>query len=427
MQDASFPKTRIATFADAPITTVHTRPQAELEDLLARGSAVCIGVVGPPGTGKTSLMATACYGSLSPDRPRLLGLRVSVSASADPNEIARQLVLSLCAELLGEQASPRLHRDSNVFARKATLISSVAAVAGAVLLVLSARGVRINTQVGLGWVLLVAGVIGLLSRLETRLGRFTRRTSFQNPAGPFSAGGSVRRPRKLYERAAALAESLDSERRFETTVTSGWTTGLTPFTGLQLNSSGSVSKKLLPTPLSDLAQLYAQLVADVAVDTPLLISIDGLDKCDPNVDIDQTLFELRPFLAARGCRYLIALGENSEPRAFLRSSLIDAIVRCELLTVDDARRLIRSRVTSLPDAVAALCFAASGGLPRDMLRITQYIHDQLLDWPDLTVASACIAMIQKELQTLSDELRWAARGLPNWAQQQRLFTPWAEV
>jgi hypothetical protein len=229
----------------------------------------------------------------------------------------------------------------------------------------------------------------------------------------------------LYKRAAALADTLDAERRFETTVTSGWTSSLTPLTGLQFGSSGSVSKKLLPTPLPDLAESFAQLVAEVSAETPLLIGIDGLDKRDPGADIDQTLFELRQFLTAQGCRYLIALTENSDPRASFHSSLIDATVRCELWTVDDARNLIERRAVGLPDAFAALCFTASGGLPRDMLRITRFVVDRSMDQPDVSITSICNTMVEKELQALSDELRWAARALPSWTHQQQLFD-WAE-
>ena len=135
----------------------------------------------------------------------------------------------------------------------------------------------------------LAGVFGILSWFVARVGRLTSSGSPQSPVSYFFKGDSVRRSRKLYKRAAALADTLDAERRFETTVTSGWTAGLTPLTGMQFGSSGSVSKKLLPTPVSDLAQGFAQLVGDVAAETPLLVGIDGPDKCGPGADIDQTL------------------------------------------------------------------------------------------------------------------------------------------
>jgi GTPase SAR1 family protein len=417
----------LSFLSDSPAHRVFTRSETELKDLLVRDSAVRIGVVGPPGTGKTSLMNTACHGFLSPDQDELLGFMVPVPATADPNDIARQLALGLCIALLGERAGPRSRWVSDSLARKAPLIGSAAIVAGSVLLGLSAKGVHINTQMGLASLLLLAGIIGLFSQFATRADRFGSRALFRRNFGVFAAGYSVPRSRKLHKRAAALADLLEAERRFETTVTSGWTTGLTPLTGLQLGSSGSVSKKLLPTPLSDLAELFGQLAADVAAETTVLIGIDGLDKCDPSVDIDNTLFELRWFLTVPGCRYLIALAENSEPRASFRSSLIDTTVRCELLTAEDAQSLIgmRKQGVGLSDAFAALCFATSGGLPRDMVRITRFIVNQSSAQSNVSIASICNTIVQIELQVLSEELRWAARALPSWAQQQQLFN-WAE-
>lgn len=428
MPDAPPPKTSAILLSDSPLTSddnVYTRSQNELKGLLTQDYPVCISVVGPPGTGKTSLMSMACYGSLSPDRSRILGFIASVPPSADSTEIARQLVLNLCTALLGERVGPRLRGVSNGFTGKAVLISSVAAVAGSILLGLSAKGIRINSQMGLGWALVLAGVIGILSSFVARVGRFKGSGSLQRSAKDFFRGGRASRPRKLYKRAAELADTLEAERRFETTITSGWTAGLTPLTGLQFGSSGSVSKKLLPTPLSDLAQGFAQLVADVAAETPLLIGIDGLDKCGPGADIDQLLFELRPFLRTRGCRYLIALSEGTEPRSSFRSSPINAVVRCELLTFDDARSLVGHRVVGLPDAFAALCFTTSGGLPGDMLRTTRFVVDRTISQPNLSVGSACNAIVKEELRTLSEELRWAARTPLSWTHQQRLFD-WAE-
>jgi hypothetical protein len=109
----------------------------------------------------------------------------------------------------------------------------------------------------------------------------------------------------------------------------------------------------------------------------------------------------------------------------LHSSLIDANVRCELLAADDARRLLETRGVDLSDAFAALCFTLSGGLLRDMLRITRVVVNQLMDQPNLSIASLCNTIVQNELKALSDELRCAARALPYWTHHQQLFD-WAE-
>jgi len=193
---------------------------------------------------------------------------------------------------------------------------------------------------------------------------------------------------------------------------------------LAFGASGSVSRKLLPTPLPELAERYARLVADVAKETPLLIGIDGLDEHDPGTDIEQILFELQPFLTTVGCRYLIAVTEDYGPRTAFRRSIIDDIVYCERLTVDDAQSFLQTRIIGLPIPFAYLCFAVSGGLPGEMLRAVNLTLD-MSHQSSLSLASACLTMVGAELRALSGELRWAARGLPSWTRQQQLFD-WAE-
>ena len=304
--------------------------------------------------------------------------------------------------------------------RRALIVGAVATIAGATLLVLSAKGIRINAQTGVGAALVLAGIVGLLSQFAGHAVRLTR-TGRAAPTRPVGTDDRVRRPRELYERAAALAETLEAERKFETTVTSGWTAGLTPAPGVAFGATGSVSKKILPMSLYELAEQYSTLVHDVGHDTPLLICIDGLDKCSPATDIEQILFDLRAFLSVPRCSYLIALAEDLDPRASSRVSLIDEVIHCELLTVDDANRLIDRRVLGLPLGYAALCFTVSAGRPRDLLRATKLVVEPAGDRRNSTLATACQKVVAPiGLREVSEELRCAAWALPSWAHQERL-------
>jgi hypothetical protein len=267
---------------DMPISYGFRPPYwAKLQALLAQVSDVCIGIVGLPGAGKTTLLRVACDGGLSSDRDRQVRFMVSAPVSGDPLEIARQLVLGLCVALIREGTGANLRRASTGVGRRALIVSVLAIISGAALLALSAKGVHLAIQAVAGAALVLAGIVGLPYRLAVSAVHLVR---------PSVSGDLVFRPRELYERAAALAEALDAERRFETTVTRGWTTGVTPVPGLALGATGSVAKKILPMSLSELAEHYNKLVLDIGYDTPLLACIDGLDKCSPATDIEQILF-----------------------------------------------------------------------------------------------------------------------------------------
>jgi hypothetical protein len=391
----------------------------DLDKKLRDRRCACIGVAGLRSTGKTDLIYAACQGDGIFGDPKRPGFVVRVPINADSSEIARLLVLGLCAKVLGEQYDKRLRDISDDPAWKRALISSVVAiVAGSVLLVLSAKDIHLNPQIDLGSVLVLAGVVGILFLFARGLKG--------SLALPGRSKGSLEGDRQAQKIAADLARGLEDERRFETTVTSGWTSGLST-SSMNIGTSGSVSKRLRPMSLRELAVRYGELVTAFARGKDLLVGIDGLDKRGSLADIDPVLSELREFLRVGGCRYLIALQENPEMRVSFHSALLDDTVYCELLTVDKAPEIIRNRIpdvrADIDDGTSTLCFTAAGGLPGEIVKMVRFVKDDSAGKPDL--ALTCNTLVKNELQILATELRSAARALSSWTGQKRLFK-WAE-
>jgi len=137
------------------------------------------------------LIRAACAGALSRHRDRLLGFVVQAPASAEPAEVARQLLAGLCAAILSERTGTGLRRTSADASRQAAVIDSVvASIAGASLLGLSASGVRVDIQTAVGTALVLAGIISLLARFPVRTKRLrnkARRRGFLG--GPIANGG----------------------------------------------------------------------------------------------------------------------------------------------------------------------------------------------------------------------------------------------
>lgn len=416
----------------------------KLKELMRGTPPDCIGVTGFPGAGKSELIIEACSGELLSEHKPITGYVVRVPANADSAEIARLLVLYLCGAILGTPAAARLRGVPGTLPRKAGLISSVVAiVVGWTLLALSAEGIRSSAQVDLGSVFVLAGIIGLLSWLVIQMWGPVGWVALRRLARDSGKGNGVPYSRELCKKAAELADRLENDRWYETTVTSGWTGGLTTSTGLAVGTSGSVSKRVLPTPLSALRKSYAQLIAAVVDRTNLVVGIDGLDKYGPSADIDRILFELRDFLDLRepspeqqekpteqqGKRYryyyLIALAEKDQAPHSFGQRVIGEVVRCEPLIFEQVEDYINDQNTDFPKFFAELCYAASGGLPREVETTTSFVVDKSRDQKCPGLAWICEKIVQAELQTLSAELFLAARAQPSWKHQEWL-SDWAK-
>jgi hypothetical protein len=409
----------------------------DLKDLMGGTPPDCIGVTGFPGAGKSELIIEACSGELLSEHKPITGYVVPVPANADSAEIARLLVLYLCGAILGTPAAARRRGVPGTLPRRAGLISSVVAiVVGSMLLVLSAEGIRSNAQVDLGSVFVFAGIAGLFSWLVIQIWGPVGWVALRRLARDSGKGNGIPYSREMCKTAAELADRLENDRWFETTVTSGWTGGLTTSTGLAVGTSGSVSKKVLPTPLSALRKSYAELIAAVVDKTNLVVGIDGLDKYGPGEDIDRILFGLRDFLDLREpspeqqenpteqqekryrYHYLIALAEKDQaPHSFGQRVIGEKVVRCEPLTFDQVEDYIKKQIADFPKFFAELCYAASGGLPREVETTTSFGADKSKDQDCTGLAWICGKVVEAELQTLSAELFLAARTQPSWKHQ----------
>jgi hypothetical protein len=77
-------------------------------------------------------------------------------------------------------------------------------------------------------------------------------------------------------------------------------------------------------------------------------------------------------------------------------SAFDEVLRVEHLTFADVRELLRRRIAGISDPFIALCFALSGGLPRDLLRKARAIVEVRSGGPS-TLADLSAALVAREL------------------------------
>lgn len=111
----------------------------------------------------------------------------------------------------------------------------------------------------------------------------------------------------------------------------------------------------------------------------LVIGIDEVDKIRDAASAEQFVNDIKAIFGTPHCLYLVSVSDEAmlgfqqrspELRAAFDSAF-DEMVRVDHLTLSDVRGLLRRRVAGIADPFVALCYALSGGLPRDVLRIAR--------------------------------------------------------
>lgn len=122
--------------------------------------------------------------------------------------------------------------------------------------------------------------------------------------------------------------------------------------------------------------------SSLSLEARLLIGIDELDKMNADSARD-FINEIKAIFGMPKCLYLVSISDEAlrmfeQRMIFGRTafdSAFDEVVRVEPLNFDSCRELMRRRIAGLPDSLIAFCHVMSGGVPRDMIRVTRSVLD----------------------------------------------------
>lgn len=111
----------------------------------------------------------------------------------------------------------------------------------------------------------------------------------------------------------------------------------------------------------------------------LVIGIDEVDKIRDAPSAEQFVNDIKAVFGTPHCLYLVSVSDEamlgfqqlSPELRVAFDSAFDEMVRVDHLSLSDVRGLLRRRVAGITDPFVALCYALSGGLPRDVLRIAR--------------------------------------------------------
>ena len=364
---------------------VDTAPADEIAFHLRELDSASIGVSGPRGAGKSSLMQRFCTPGTTSAADDLLVL-VPAPTSYDPREFLIHLFAEVCRKVTGdgpaEDGNPRF--DPTRHRTRLHGLGAALTTAVGVLLITAtllwphlptvARGITDHTKViliSVGAALTMAGIGWTLRpSLRALLYPGTRRTHTAEAA------------------AAAHLRTL----HYQLTVMRTRTAQLALPGGLQVADGGQTQHTQHVLAYPELVARFRTLLEQVAVERRkvggrVVIGIDELDKLGSAQETERFLNDLKVVFGIRGCHFLVAVSEDALT-AFGRhvldvrtvfDSAFDRVVAVRPLGLDQARTLLELRGVWLPEPYLWLCQILSGGLPRDLLRaVTSLATDRAL-------------------------------------------------
>jgi hypothetical protein len=449
---------------------------AEIRETMARMRGGALGVAGPRGVGKTTLLRSLTA-PVDRDRakpPEQLSIFTSAPVEYQGRDFILHLLTMLCERVLLDHERPVSASSAAVISEAADALrrqrlSSLAPIFVTLLLVgLLVLGIATTLAVNVGlaraaatialtpgplvlWgvVLAVVGTIGVmpsllqrpgLARLAGRafdlLALFGGRTRRRPPGSPEWMNSPARRD------ICQVAQELLNEARYQSNYTSGWTGALKFPVAAESGLSSAISMAKTQLSLPELVARYRTFLSTLTrepVDGPgierlyhrVTIVIDELDKLASDELAQRFVNEIKAVFGVPGCYYLLSISEtamSSFERRGIRfrdafDSALDDVFRIECLPLAESRRVIRRRIFGFPEPFVCYAHVMSGGLPRDLIReCRSLVIDGHLHLPE-----GVQAMVRRDLTKKLLALRVVARGLKIGRRTSRLLAALREL
>lgn len=408
---------------------MRTKARADLHARIVDMSSGCIGISGPRGAGKSTLIQEFCahrYGTPrepGPDAPKhfLPGMRVMVQAPLrfDAREFLIHQYTCLCRAVLAD-----VRFNPTTFARQVLVplvpgrirpTALLGAISGAVLFAgcgvlayLASGGhwpdplrdlrdweiagaviTGIAGMIAIGWrtrraMLEIRQIVNLASDAEGRLSRLHyQRTDSRASGGtlsaPMGAGISVGTSHEFTQQLMSLPELIDDYLDFVERVVGGLEYYNAATARPERVQAEAAAQDNAADPAGRRRDKEWHNVLSEGV--RLVIGIDQVDLIDDVHAACQFLDELNAAFGTRHCVYLIAVSpstlaavdQRTVPLKTSSGGIFDEMIWVEPFGLEESNELLNDRVIGLPPILIALCYVLSGGLPRDLLRVARSI------------------------------------------------------
>jgi hypothetical protein len=172
------------------------------------------------------------------------------------------------------------------------------------------------------------------------------------------------------------AETWLQKIKFQQTYTSGWSGSLKLPVALEggMNKSTSMAEKPLSYP--EIVQGLRDLLSVLSLSYCVIVGIDELDKLESDEDAKNFLNEIKSIFGVPRCFFLISVSENAihyfERRGIpIRDafdSAFDTMIYVNYLNFLETGMLLQRRIIGKPVPFVCLAYCLAGGLPRDIIR-----------------------------------------------------------
>jgi hypothetical protein len=450
---------------DREAPTVVTSAGRELRKILGRPTAEAVAIAGPRGVGKTTTIRAVAEGMFSdPDAPPPLAVVASAPSRYDARDFVLHLHVVLCQKVVALTSAvlllPPFRQDRRPF-RDAMRI--VLLLAGQVLPLAALIGVAMLLWPGpyqelipTAWRQIdVTDLEGLFAFDASTSGRerpalvVTIIAIFYAALLAFlwvgiwvtvSIDESWRRARRYRRRRRYLGltflreEALDQLQgiRFLQTYTSGWSGKIGLPIGSDAGWSASVQRaeqnRTHPEVVEDFrrfAKRCAKYLIDAEVIDRLVIAIDELDKIADPAQAHELVNDIKGIFEIPHCQFIVSVSEDAMS-AFERrgipvrdafDSAFTQMVRMDHFTLAESRRWLSRRLLGVPEQFTYLLHCLSGGLPRELRRVTIELVEIIAEDERGDLEHVTEVLLGRELDRKAHAFMAAARQFDDTAER----------
>jgi hypothetical protein len=344
---------------------VETASGKRLADALNDLRAGSLGVFGPRGAGKSTLIEAAQAGRLAWTDAAVIGVSVPAPVRYEAREFVPFVFARLCLRVQ-EHCGKQVRAQTEAARVTAVALRGVIPLVFVSYLVMyrvftNDRSAEILWRKGTA----TATVLALLAWLLVGAGRDTY----------------IKLLRHREPLLAAADANLEALRYLETRTqeTSGELSGAVAKLGARSGRSLAAQALTLPEMTARYREFMQLAVADHDADgrrRVVVVAIDELDKMESAQEAARFLNEVKALFGQGGVFYLVSLSDDAAASFEQRGvgirdvfeSVFDQVVLIEPLTPAEAQTLLARRIVGLQPPFAELCHAMSGGLPRELMR-----------------------------------------------------------
>jgi hypothetical protein len=398
---------------------IATETQQKVHHLIERMPGGAIGVSGPRGVGKSTLLRAICRADpyKPQDRP-LLSVVVDAPVEYEARDFVLHLFAEVCSQIVGRERVAQIRgwdRDMRagtlrrIFVRLRVPLGITFLIGGQLLTNgvpnLDSHWEDSRSVIGLfislfGFLL----VIDVPARLVAALLRWLGLT--EDPKAEEDVNTALLRLRQIW---------------FQQSFSAGWSGSFKSPVGLEAEGTAATELSERQMSLPDIVDLFRDFLRQVSASRDIRIGIDELDKMDDG-GARRFLNEIKVVFRIPDCFFFISVSEDAMssferrglPFRDVFDSSFDDVVLVPNLDRSVSEGLLDERITDLSMPFVCLLHSLSGGLPRDLIRaardLVELREERKREEKDTDLQVATEALVEESLQDKLTAARIATRS-----------------